>query len=85
MKEKIISFDCDKYSIYVEGEKVTPYVIDCGIKGILRYEHKGKWIQIELFLFDIVDASDKSIEEIKRFANGFFNPKRNVVGERGNV
>lgn len=36
------------------------------------YEYKDHWVKFERWLWNVESASDKEVEEIKRFAKGFF-------------
>lgn len=79
-------FKCDRFAIEVDGEKCSPFATEYGMECTLRYEHKGRWVQLERLPFSVESASDEEVERIKRFATGYFEErKNNVVGERGNV
>lgn len=79
-------FKCDRFAIEIDGEKCSPYVIEHGMECVFRYEYKERWVQFERLLCNVKNASDEEVEEIKRFAKGYFtNRKSNFIGERGNV
>lgn len=71
-----IIFKCERFAIDIDGEKCSPCVKERGIDSVFRYEHKGRWLEFERFLRNVESASNKEVEEIKRFAKEYFTNKK---------
>jgi hypothetical protein len=66
-------YKCDRFAIEIDGEKISPFVSEHGAAGcVFLYEYKDHWVKFERWLWNVESASDKEVEEIKRFAKGFF-------------